>query len=841
MRKITFLFVALIPVLCNTISGQTGNYKSHTRSKHQLLFTSDNGTRLRFRFQSNDVIRVQWVKSGEDFFADDRYEMAVDHDTTGTFTIKEKRNDFLITTNSGLRIEVKKSSLQFSVYAPGRKATLLTEQDVQWRTDSIVAVFQPDTSEHFCGTGHRAFGWVESIDLKGKTVSSNYGESHFQVDDWGPQAVLTVPFYLSGKGYGIFLNSTFHHFFNFGENGRYEFGINTKGFPGRMDYYIIYGPDFKDILEKYTRHTGRPRLPQRSIFGLQLSDKGSPDNDGEQWWKDKITAHRKAGFPFDHIVNDNRWRAGSGAWSGSWFEWDSTRYPDPAEYKQWCDNNHVMVTLDLNRNNIASCKGWKQEYNMPGTEGVVNYPNSVPDYTNPEMRNWIWKMFWQETFDTSLRYPGDGLWIDETDDLYRISDSVICANGRSWAENENYYPFLIAKAIVGEGWDNENHNGPPGIGEKKRPYVWIRSACAGGQRYATYWTGDILCNCNWMRATIRAMQVSGLAGYPYFNHDAGGFRWPGPDVNLYVQWSMGLGSFTPIWRPHGIGRYKRWPLDRSKACQSAALKYGMMRYEMMPYIYTYARKAHKTGLPMARAMVIDYQHNPEAWKYDLQYLWGNEMLVAPVRSQGDTVKEIWLPPGQNWYDFRNDSLIAGDKIINYQVTFDQIPLFVKEGAVIPNYNYAKSTFDLDPSFLILHVYTGKDGSFELYEDDGVTEKFRTRDEYRITEINYSEQNKRFVISPAKGNFNGAVPERKYRIVFHGIKQPGTIKVNGKMLKMFGEGTPADEEGIYWDSDKQQMTVVTGVYDVKSKVVVKKNKTDGLTHRFNASKIIISKL
>jgi alpha-D-xyloside xylohydrolase len=111
-----------------------------------------------------------------------------------------------------------------------------------------------------------------------------------------------------------------------------------------------------------------------------------------------------------------------------------------------------------------------------------------------------------------MNYPGDGLWTDETDNLFNMNDSVICANGRSWAENENYYPFLIAKEIDQEGWDNENNNEPPGIGEAKRPFVWVRSACAGAQRYASYWSGDIYSDCRDMKATVRVMQVSGLAG-----------------------------------------------------------------------------------------------------------------------------------------------------------------------------------------------------------------------------------------------------------------------------------------------------------------------------------------
>lgn len=208
--------------------------------------------------------------------------------------MEDKGSRFLILTPNGPRITLNKSPLRYSISDPEKQKILLSEkQGIQWKGDSIASNFKPDDSEHFCGMGHQTYGYVESIDLKGQIASSNYGQGKHQ--HWGPQGVLTVPFYMSSKGYGIFLNTTYHHRFNFGKKGRYAFSMDTKGFDGQMDYFFIYGPRFRQLLDRYTQLTGRPRLPQRSIFGLHLSDKGSPDHTGAEWWKKKITIHRQGG------------------------------------------------------------------------------------------------------------------------------------------------------------------------------------------------------------------------------------------------------------------------------------------------------------------------------------------------------------------------------------------------------------------------------------------------------------------------------------------------------------------------------------------------------------------
>ncbi|WP_411767856.1 TIM-barrel domain-containing protein [Winogradskyella sp. A3E31] len=813
----------LVSFICSNLWSQTGEFKSYVQKEHEVEIETTTKVKLRVQLYNAQTIRFQWANKNEDFFPDDHYEMVEHHKKSGKYSLEEDNNFLTISINNeqNTKIKIQKSPLKYTVISGSENEVLLGQKEgIKWIDNLIINDLQLNTNEHFCGVGHQTYGWVESIDLKGKKVNSNYGEgikSHYQ-----KQAVLTVPFFMSNKGYGIFLNSTFEHDFDFGSQGQYQFSIDTKGFEGRMDYFVIIGPDFKDILYRYTQLTGRPRFLPKSIFGLQLSDKEAPDNNGAEWWKEKITAHRKAGYAFDHIVNDNRWRAGSGAWSGSWFEWDSIRYPDPSAYLKWCKENNLTVTLDLNRNIGADSYGWKPEYNLPYAEQFVKEGHSAPDYSNPETRKWVWKLFWEKSLNPKLNYGGDALWIDETDEMYTLPDTVICANGRSWAENKNYYPFLIAKAIVQEGWDSTDPK-HPGIGEAKRPFVWVRSMTAGAQRYASHWNGDIYSDCEWMKTSIRAMQASGLSGFPYFNHDAGGFIEPGPEDFLYNQWAMAFGSFSPIWRPHGMGKHKRWPLDRSEASQKVAMQYIKERYELMPYIYTYAFKAHETGIPMAKAMVIDYQDEPNAWKYDLQYMWGNEMLIAPVCSKDEKTIDIWLPKGQKWYNYWTNELVNGNQILKHRFTNQNMPIFVKEGSIIPKQDYALSTFSLNPKKINLHIYTGKDAQFELHEDDGVTEKFNTKNEKRSTKLNYIENGKKLIIHASEGNYEGAVSKRSYKIYFYGFTTFHNLKLNGKEINSLKpDSDKLNQEPItYWDDKTKTQVVELSELSVNKDIVLMK--------------------
>jgi alpha-D-xyloside xylohydrolase len=788
LHKTTFYLLILIQLSVSLAVGQIGDYASHTKSGSSIVITGGSGEKIRITPYGDYIVRIQTVKSNEDFYPDTQYELVERHDWDGELAVEDNASALVITTKAadGVSLSVAKKPLRISFSLKTGSEPLLREKDgVTWNGNTITESFTAGTDEHFAGLGHEKYGRIPKLDRAGTSLTVSAGA----------EGACIVPFYLSSKGYGVLLNTTFTHTITLCKSGVYSLAINGEGYGGKMDYFFIAGPQLTQVVDRYTQLTGRPRLPQKSIFGLHLSDKSDPNNPGESWWKDMITKHRSAGYAIDHQVNDNAWRKSTEPVStqqNSWFEFGE-KY-DPPEYKKWCDANGMTVTLDLNRPNIPKCLNWDQaKYGIPNS-------TACPDFTNPEARKWIWDLFFARAFDPALGYPGDAIWLDEFD-YPDHAHSTTLKSGKKWAEEAINYHFDLLKACVKEGWDQA-------IGESKRSYFWSRGITAGAQRFGFYWSGDIDGNYDDMEYQVKAMQSAGISGFPFYNHDAGGHvNLTINNDNCYRQWDMAFGSFTPIWKPHGPS-HTRWPLQRNTTCQATAKTFITTRYQMLPYIYTYAYKAHATGIPIVRSMFLEDQNNATAWQKELQYYWGKEMLIAPNCSDGNNNVSVWFPKG-NWYDFWNDKKYAGDQTINYSAATGVLPAFVKEGAIIPMVPFAKSTFFIPKDTLVIHVYTGADGTFQLYEDDGVTEKFRTKNEFRLTDIKYKEGTLRVEVGAAKGQFTGAPSKRTCSIVYHGLTAGSKMYFNKEEITSYSKlsDIPANKNGSVWDSDKKLLTVV----------------------------------
>ncbi len=778
LRKCFFMAMVLGSILGLAACTDNGVDKPSSTIEHKqdgsFHISSPNGVTLRLTAYGDDIVRVQTKQSQSSFFSDDRYEMVETHEWPRDLQRSETATHYVFSTRS-LKVTVDKTNLTANFYdlTLGDSDPLLSEdKPIRWQDSIIQVSFNPDENEHFTGLGHGYFARAESIDLKGQSIERNYGRKQIE------QAPLVVPFYMSSKGYGVFLNSMFQNRFNF-LNDDYSIQIDGLGFDTQMDYFFIGGQTLSRVLDNYTKLTGRPRLPAKAMFGLQLSDKGHDHNSAtpsdETWWKNKISEHKAAGYALDHVVNDNRWRAEGGKRCESKLAWDKERYPNPAAYKNWLDENGLVLTLDFNRCIGQYTDGWQASFNLPKT-GKIDFAESAPDLTNAYFRDWFWQAFYKNALAPNKGYPGDALWIDEFDEQGAAPKDMILSNGRSSGEMRNYWFFLIAKSLVQQGWDKaEDIN--------KRPFVWVRGMTAGAQRYATLWSGDIYPNYKDMKTQIRGMQLAGLSGFPFWGHDAGGFHdWEkgkGPDEALYKRWSAAMGSFSPIWKPHGMGQ-SRWPLDRKESSQTVFKKYTHLRYELMPYLYSAAHLAAETGAPIARAMVLDHQNEALAWKYDLQYMWGDSMLIAPLTSDEGT-KELWLPRGQ-WYAFGSNEKIEGDRVLTVTPALDELPVYVKAGSIITKHPYALSTAFIDKSALILDVYMGANGEATLIEDDGVTEDYRNKDQLRTTKITWNDKNQELTIHPAKGSFHHENTKRDIVVNFYGDSGVNSSQLSQKNLK-----------------------------------------------------------
>jgi alpha-glucosidase (family GH31 glycosyl hydrolase) len=812
-----------------------GNHATHSvlTNPAAIEITDEAGNHLRLRAYGDDMIRIQ-ARTDSSFFPDDHYQMVEHHNHGGALVILSEDSSSLVIANGDIRLTIAKNPLRLSFADAGGNPLLADSTGIDLDPQLLSFNFTPDNAEKFIGYGQKRLALQDTFQLAGRTERRNYNEDGFP--GRGSQGVVIVPFFMSSKGYGFFANSTYPNEGRFNDNGDFSFRLETAGDSAEADYFFIHGPDPADILNAYTRLTGRPRMLGKSYFGIHLSDNdpqipGIP-NVNQNWWETMTTNHHDAGLPLDHMVFDNDWRAASplpggtvGQWGGSQFAFEPTRYPDPATFRQYYDSKGLTLTLDLNLNNCNDSEGWDPSFNMDPSI-TTNHGNSEPDYWNPATREWFWNLMWNKAFNPALGYPGDAIWLDESDGVGRPNSHIV-SNGRTWREMRNYYFFQTAYAAVAEGWDNVEGGATPGIGEAKRPHVWIRGATSGMQRYATHWTGDIDFTEAFYRGNLVGMQASGLSGFPFYNHDAGGFGTnnsnPDPDAQLqgpndtyYIEWGMGVGSFSPIWRPHGYGN-PRWPLNRNTASQDAFRLYGTMRYEMMPYIYGIAHEAHETGMPMARAMALVYPDEPDAWlpEQEFQYHWGESFLVVPPLNL-DGVSEsrnAWMPPATAWYDYWSDSTLTVPNTGGFH-TFNTIPgklpLFVKAGSIIPRRDFAVSTKFLSDEKITLDVYSGAPGSYVLVEDDGVTERFRTQNEKRTTAFTYTEPAGKptFEVDASTGTYQGASPNRSTVLRLRGLNaKPEQVLIDGVSYAILPSPLPVGTgNAAAWDAAAKHVLV-----------------------------------
>ncbi|MCO8274026.1 carbohydrate-binding protein [Actinoplanes sp. TRM 88003] len=807
--------LAAVPVGSGTAAADEtlAGYRSHTADRRTVTVTSTTGQQLRITAYGGHMLRVRAVRSGETFFADDRYEMVdpAAHTGLGGSLAVTDAADRLTIAAAGLRVVLTKDPvrLEFAATDGTRYAGEDATHSLSWGADGVRQTFTAAAAgERFVKAGHGLYGRAPKIDRTGDIVAHNYGLQSQHID----QAPAIVPLYLSSRGYAVFFNTTFDTTFNFGSGGIYEFSADGHGAPGvrpQLDYFVIAGPTFAGLLDRYTQLTGRPRFPRLGVFGLQLSDKNFPQVSDQNWWTTRITALRAAGYPLDVQVNDNRWRAGSGGWSGSWFEFSPQRWPDPAAFKRWADEHGVLTTLDYNRNNSNEMAGWNPAYGFaPADVTAVSDNDAVPDWSNPNTRSWLWTVFWTKALDPRLGYPGDALWIDEPDEMGPIPYGALAANGQRWAELRNAFFLYCQKAAGQEGWDR---------GRTGRPWIFTRGATAGQQRYGHLWTGDINSTYAEMKEQIRGMQNAGLGGFPFANIDGGGFFGAVLSNGMYRNWVAAWSSLSPVWRPHSNGdtgaqgpAASRWPIDQGATEQADFMKYARVRYTLMPYIYTVARLAHATGVPMARAMVVEHQNNPMAYTHDLQYMWGPSILVMPVTTDtGGAVQNVWLPAGDTWYNFWSDAKNVGSDTVekSYVTSTGEIIMYVKAGSLLPKYKYAHSTAFLDKTQLEVEVYTGQDGSFEVYEDDGVTEIQASSS----TRLAFVHAALRVTINHPVGTYAGAPTSRRYVVRYHGLSAAVGMRVNGgAVLPAFTSESAAilNGSGQVWNAARRVLSVIT---------------------------------
>ena len=485
------------------------------------------------------------------------------------------------------------------------------------------------------------------------------------------QAYKNVPFYLTNEGYGIFVNDPGHVSFEVASEAveRVQFSVQGE----TLEYFVIYGPDPKAILERYTALTGRPARVPAWTYGLWLSTSFTTDYD-EKTVSSFIDGMAERDIPLSLFHFDCFWMR-EFTWCD--FEWDPRVFPDPDGMLARLHERGLRVCVWINpyiaQQSPLFDEGMAAGYLVKNRDGSVwqwdrwQAGMGLVDFTNPEATAWY--------KDKLRRLVRQGVDCFKTDFGERIPVDVVYADGSDPERMHNYYTHLYNKAVH-EVLVEERGEGDA--------VVFARSASAGGQQFPVHWGGDSTASFASMAETLRGGLSLAFTGFGYWSHDIGGFELT-PDAAVFKRWTA-FGLLSSHSRLHGSGSYRvPWMFgeDESDAQSAVAVtrKFARLKNRLVPYLLGAGEQAHRHGTPILRPMYLEFPRDLTAPHLDRQYMLGDDLLVAPVFSaEGDV--DVYLPEG-TWVSLLTGKSVEGGRWLHEQHGFDSLPLYVRPGAVVP--------------------------------------------------------------------------------------------------------------------------------------------------------------
>ncbi len=479
------------------------------------------------------------------------------------------------------------------------------------------------------------------------------------------QAYKNIPFYLSSRGYGVFVNHPGAVSFEVGSEsvGQVQFSVEDQ----TLEYYVVAGPTPKDVLTRYTALTGRPALPPAWSFGLWLTTSFTTSYD-EHTVTSFVDGMAERGIPLTVFHFDCFWMR-EYQWCD--FRWDPDVFPDPDGMLARLKAKGLRISVWINPY-IAQKSPLFEEAAALGH--LVRRANGdvwqwdlwqagmgLVDFTSPAARDW---------FAGKLKPLLDqGVDCFKTDFGERIPTDVVWHDGSDPERMHNYYTHLFNRTVF-ELLEKERGQG--------EAVLFARSATAGGQQYPVHWGGDCWSSFEAMAESLRGGLSLSLSGFGFWSHDIGGFEGT-PDEAVFKRW-LAFGLLSSHSRLHGSSSY-RVPWEFGEEAVDVARRFTLLKHRLMPYLYGVAAEAHRTGVPMMRPMVLEYPHDPGCRTLDRQYMLGPDLLVAPVFTEDGEV-EVYLPEG-TWTHLLTGDRVTGPAWRTERHGYDSLPLYVREGAVLP--------------------------------------------------------------------------------------------------------------------------------------------------------------
>ena len=723
-----------------------------------------------------DLVRIRFIPRGN--FGPDLSWAVVKNTWPATHVAIEETADQITATTDELSVVIGKKPLRitFKNLSGERINEDSPSKRMSWDGTEVRVWKEMPPDEQYYGLGEKA-----------GRISRKFSHTTMWNSDIPGYRATTDPLYQAvpffygikrGKAYGIFFDNTYWSSFDYGKESRdaYSFGAEN----GEMNYYFFYGPSPRKILARFTDLVGRMPLPPRWSLGYQQCRWSYAP---EQRVREIAKGFRSREIPCDVIYLDIDYMDGYRI-----FTWSPKNFPNPAGMISDLAHDGFKIAVIVDPGIKADTSYSVYRSGLKG-DNFVKYPDgrtfigkvwpgecAFPDFTNAAARQW-----WGENFSVLVKTGIRGWWNDMNEpSVFDVPTKTIDLdvihndNGlmTSHAKNHNVYGMEMTRAT---------YDGVQALSPSERPFVLTRASYAGGQRYSAAWTGDNVATWNHLQMAVSMCLSMSISGQPFVGSDIGGFIGY-PSGELFARW-LQLGVFTPLMRAHSVINEKnKEPWEFGEEFTNVNRESINLRYRLLPYIYDAMYQASVTGIPPMRPMVFDFPQDGEFAKTDDQFMFGDDMLVAPVLTEGARTRDVRLPAGI-WYDFWSGTKYDGAKTISIEASLTRIPILVKSGAIIPTQQvlqYADQS-PIDPLTFIVYPNDLRSSS-TYYEDDGHTFDYEKGIYFKRT-IDQWNSNEAITLTLSASEGTYMPPKRSIIVSFVDCSSsPKSVKLGNATLK-----------------------------------------------------------